>query len=210
MTWFTQTANADEAVKEHVHMFLAVAIDLPSGIQRLWSGYGDLSFGGFTYTGIGTFGQVAVGAEHTRLLAEKKSFRLSGVDPSLMPEADIDGSFGRSITEYFGFLDTNAGVLIAMPEINWEGRIDSIIRCDGPEPFLEITAENRMVYLDLPNGWRYTHEHQQQFFPGDDGLKLVPTTETTTVHWGGSLVKAGIPGARAGVADRARAIKAGK
>lgn len=191
MTWFTESANQTEAASEHVHMFIAVAMDFTSGFLRCWSGFGDLSFGGYTYTGTGNMGTVSVSPDHTRLLAEKKSYRISGVDPSIVSEADIDACFGRSVTEYFGFLDAN-GVLVATPETNWEGRIDSFSRVDSAEPYIEVTAENRMVLLDLPNGWRYTHEHQDQFFANDTGLKLVPTTMTAEVLWGDRRVTVGL------------------
>lgn len=191
MTWFVQSANQDEAAKPHVQMFIAVDLDLPPGHLRLWTGEGTIQIAGNDYRGIGEFGSVSASPDHTRLLAERKAYRLSGCDPSLMSESDIDGSFGRSITEYFDFLN-DAGQLVATPEINWEGRMDAIKRKDGADACIEVNAENRMVYLDVPNGWRYTHEHQQLFFSGDDGLKLVPTTMTTELLWGGRKVVPGI------------------
>ena len=64
---------------------------------------------------------------------------------------------------------------------------------------IEVTAENRMVLLDQANGWRYTHEHQQQFFAGDNGLLLVPSTMTAEVIWGG---RKAVPGVIGGIAGR--------
>jgi len=191
MTWFVQSANETESAKPHARIFIAADFDFPSGHVRVWTGFGDIVISGQTFTGIGTLGEVSVPSEHTRLLAERKTYRLSGVDVSLVPESDIDACFGRSIVEWFGFL-TDTGQLVATPEINWEGRIDGINRVDSDNPFIEVQAENRMVLLDQPNNWRFTHEHQGQFFAGDDGLKLVPTTMTAMVIWGSNYVKPGI------------------
>lgn len=190
MTWFTQSSNETEAAKEHVTMFIAVALDFSSGVARFWSGIGELTFGGYTYMGVGYLGTIAPADEHVRNVAEKRAFRLSGVDPSLVSEADIDACYGRSVTEYFGFIDAN-GALVATPETNWEGRMDGIMRRDGDEPVIEVTAESKFALLDQPDGWRFTDEHQQQFFSGDRGFQLVPAVMTATVVWGGSTINPG-------------------
>jgi hypothetical protein len=195
VSWFQQSANGTEADKDAVCLFVAVAFAFQSATVRVWSGFGDLTFGGFTYTGTGDLGKITAHTEQVVLVSEKKTYQLSGVDPALVPEADFDSSFGRSVTEYFGFL-TQAGAQVATPEINWEGRIDSCRRVDGSTPLIEVNAEYRLSLVDQTDGWRYTHEHQQQFFAGDDGLKYVPTLETTEILWGGSRVYPGSGGGR--------------
>jgi hypothetical protein len=207
MTWFAQSANQSEAALPHARMFLAADFDFSSGHVRTWTGWGNITINGQTYTGVGTLGEVSVSPDHVRLVAERWSYRLSGVDPSLVPESDIDACFGRDVTEYFGFL-TEAGQLVATPEINREGRMDGINRADSDEPYIEVQAENRMALLDRTNGWRYTHEHQQSFFAGDDGLKLVASTMTAEITWGGKSTKPGVVGSLAqNVVARVRSQK---
>lgn len=190
MSWFQQTANGTEADKEAVCLFVAVAFAFQSATVRVWSGFGDLSLGGFTYTGTGYLGRITAHTEQVMLVSEKKTYQLSGTDPALVPESDFDSSFGRSVTEYFGFL-TQAGAQVATPEINWEGRIDSCRRVDGSAPLIEVNAEYRLSLIDQVDGWRYTQEHQQQFFAGDDGFRYVPVLETSELLWGGSRVYPG-------------------
>ncbi len=190
MSWFQQTANATEADKDAVALFIAVAFAFQSGTLRFWTGFGDLTFGGNTYLGSGDLGKISTHTEQIPLVSEKKTYQLTGVNPALVSEADFDTSFGRSVTEYFGFL-TPAGQLVATPEINWEGRIDSCRRVDGSAPLIEVNAEYRLAVVDGVDGWRYTHEHQQQFFPGDDGLALAASVETTDVVWGGVHIAPG-------------------
>lgn len=193
MTWFQQAANGTEADKEHVCLFIAVAMAFQSATVRIWSGVGELSFGGNSYIGAGEFCGVSAHTEQTALVADKKTFRLTGVDPAIVAEADFDSSFGRSVTEYMGFL-SGSGQLVATPEVNWEGRIDSCRRIDGEVPAIEISAEFRLVLIDRMDGWRYTHEHQQQFFPGDNGFQFVGTLETSELLWGGRRVYPGSSG----------------
>lgn len=194
MSWFASSANETEAAKEHVCMFIAVAFDFPSSVYRFWSGYGDLTLFGNTFTGTGELGKITTKPENTRLVAETKTFQLSGVDLALVNESDLEGCFGRPVTEYIGFLDQN-GQLVADPEINWEGLMDKPRRVDGLEPIIEINAEHRLALIDQADGWRYTHEHHQQFFPGDNGCREVPSVETAEIYWGGYRV---MPGGRGG------------
>jgi hypothetical protein len=174
-------------------MFIAVAFAFPSGTQRFWTGFGDLSFGGDAYIGTGTLGSITVKPENVRLLAERKTYQLSGVDPLLASEADIDASFGRSVTEYLGFLSA-AGTVVATPEIYWEGRMDNIRRVYGENPVIEVNAEHRLVMMDRPDGWRFTHEHQLMFYAADLGFRETSSVETSNVLWGGYGVLPGSAG----------------
>lgn len=171
-------------------MFVAASFAFASATIYVWSGFGDLVIAGNTYSGIGTLGKITPNTEQVNLLSERKTYQLSGADPALVLESDFDSAYGRSVTEYLGFISV-AGLVVATPEINWEGRMDSCRRVDGPAPLIEVNAEHRLALLDKPDGWRYTHEHQQIFFAGDDGLKRVPSIDTTELLWGGFRVQPG-------------------
>jgi hypothetical protein len=200
MTWFVTSANETETAKEHYHMFLAADFDFPSGHVYLWSGTGELSIGGNTYLGMGELVRVSVAPERSNLTVDRKTYQLTGVpvDPAVVSETDIDGSFGRSVTEYLGFLNAETRQLLATPEVNFEGEISNIRRVDGREPLIEVNADNRLIMLDQADGWRYTHEHQQQFYAGDLGYNQVPSLDLKEVLWGGRRVVAGGGGSRGG------------
>ena len=190
MSWFAYSANETEAGKEHVGILIAVDFDFPSAHVYLWTGIGDLTFGGHTYLGVGDLGKIDTPAEPTLLTANTKKYQLSGIDPAGIPESDIDYSYGRSVTEYLGFFDTELRTLVATPEINWEGRIDTMRRVDGSAPLVEVTAEHRLVSLDLTDTWRYTHEHQQMFYPSlsDNGFDQVTAIQLKKTVWSGKNV----------------------
>lgn len=201
MTWFAQVANQTEADKSHVALFVAVSFAMASGTSYFWSGVGTLVISGNSYVGVGHVGEIGIVPETISLRAERKTYRLSGVDPLLFAESDIDSSYARSVTELFGFL-TKDGALVAQPEVLWEGRVDSVRRVDGDSPIIEVTAESRFVILDKPDGSRWTQEHQQDFFSGDTGFDQVPLLNASTVLWGGTIVLTGsygpVPGPGSG------------
>lgn len=202
MTWFAISANQSAAEAEHVHIFIAVDFDFPSGHARFWTGYGEITIGGNVYTGAGALGRITFPSERAGLDASRRTFQLSGaeVNPALVTETDIDGCFGREVTAYLGLLD-RSGSLVGEPEVEWEGRIDSVRRRDGFEPSIEVNAEHRLAILEKESGWRFTHEHQQQFYAGDTGFSRLTQSLLREVVWGGSIVSGGAPrfGGRAGI-----------
>ena len=210
MTWFVTSANATEAAKTHYFPFLAVDFDFPSGHYRYWTGIGDLTLSGNVYTGVGDLAKIDGESETTELNAQRRKYSLAGFSPESSPgvsdlvvsvdESDIDGSFGRSVTEYLGFLNPETRTLVATPEVFWEGRIDSIGRSDGANPVIEVSTEHRLALLDRIDGWRWTDEHQQQFFPGsgDTGFDQVNAIALKKVIWGGKGVDPAVKGANPG------------
>lgn len=188
MTWFASSANELEALKDRYAPFAAVDFDFPSGHYRFWTGIGEIILNGNTYIGAGQIAKIESENETTELAAQRKKYSLSGVDPSTVDEDDIDNSFGRSVVEYLGFVNPDSRLLVAATEIIWEGRIDSFRRVDGSAPLIEVTAEHRLAMLDRSDDWRWTHEHQQQFYAGDLGFNLVPTLALKKVMWSGKAV----------------------
>jgi len=202
MSWFEHSTNETEAGKSRYMPFIAVDFDFLSQHTRVWSGIGTITINGAEYTGVGDLGEINSPPEHTRLVPESKHYALSGVDlidPSRISESDIDNSFGRAVTEYLGFVDPNTWQMVAEPEINWEGRMGVMRRIEGPEPKVTQSAEHRLAIMNAPDGYRYTHEHAQEFFSGELGFREVPGIETKEVLWGGQRVLPGQQGAINGV-----------
>lgn len=200
MTWFASSANQAEAQKESYFMFLAASLDFPSGTARFWTGAGDLVIAGQTFIGMGKFVGVSPSSERSNMTTERRTYRLSGVDPTIVLESDLENCFGREVIEYFGFLNPETRQLLDTPEENWRGEMSNAGRRDGREPLIEVNAEHYLHRLDETDGWRYTHEHQQQFYLGDLGLNQVHKIEMQEVFWGGDKVRPGVapPGGGSG------------
>jgi hypothetical protein len=204
--WFTVEANQDESEKKRYRPFLAVDFDFPSGHVRLWTGTGTLPLFGNQYLGMGHLARVSMTVDRVNLTVERKTYQLSGakLDPSVVSEDDLDNSFGRSVTEYLGFLNNTTHQLLADPEINFEGEIAGTGRKDGREPMIEVTSDSRLIILDRPDGWRYTQEHQRDFYPQaplDLGFDKMVWLETKERIWGGRRVFVGTGGTGGGRGD---------
>lgn len=195
MTWFTESANEDEADKTHCQPFVAVDMEFSSGHIRLWTGAGNLTLSGNVYSGIGDMGSIESDSETAELLVQKRKYVLSGVDPALVDESDIDDSHGYPIITYLGFLNPETKQLIGDPELLFEDDVDNVERKDGPAPTITINAQSRLRKLNIPGGLRYTQEHQQRVYPsgGDNGYDQVVAIQMKTIVWGGKLVDPAVP-----------------
>ena len=201
MSWFSVSANEQEAAKERYCMFLAVDFDFPSGHLYLWTGAGELVIGGNTYLGMGKLARASYPSERSALTSERKIYQLAGepVDPAIVPESDVANSFGRQVIEYFGFLNSETMQLLADPEVNFVGHISNISRSDGASPTITVSVEDETVLCDQVDGWRYTHEHQQLFYAGDQGFREVASIELTEILWGGRRLVQTSAGGRNGI-----------
>ena len=195
MTWFTDPDIEAEVQLPHNVLVLAIDADFPDGHVRLSTWVASIVIAGNTFTAVGTLGSVSSHNETTQLVADTRSYRLSGCDPSLVPETEIDNCFGRSFFEYLAWIDPDDHSVVGY-EINFEGRMDKVTRRDGgTQPYIEVNVEHRLVILDQSDGWCYTDEHQQQFYAGDHGLDQVRfNSNALQISWGGAGVSPGIVG----------------
>ena len=151
----------------------------------LWSGYGQLGFGGVTYLGIGTLGTISPVEETTDLAARGISMRLSGVPTANVALALTENYQGRACTILFGALSPTAGALISSPVTVFQGKMDVMqISDDGQSADITMTAESRLMDFKRPREIRYTDEEQQNLFAGDVGLEFVNDIQEKPIYWG--------------------------
>ena len=151
----------------------------------LWSGYGQLGYGGVTYLGIGTLGTISPVEETTDLAARGIMMRLSGVPTVNVALALTENYQGRACTILFGALSPTAGTLISSPVTVFQGKMDVMqISDDGQSAELTMTAESRLMDFKRPREIRYTDEEQQNLFAGDVGLEFVNDIQEKPIYWG--------------------------
>lgn len=190
MSWFTDPNCAAAAALEHVAIAYCVDFDFPSGHVRLGTWSGSLIVNGQVYLGVGGLGSISNVPEKVALASERWSYLLSGVDPSVVPESEIDNCYGRSVTEYEVWMNPTTYAVIGF-EINREGRMGRVRRRDGGTPIIEVNCQTRLAILEQPDSWRYTTEHQAQFFAGDTGFDQAKELESVEIIWGGKRVEPG-------------------
>jgi hypothetical protein len=165
--------------------FLA-AVETSSGFLRMWTGYGDLAWGGNTYTGAGDLLGVSPIQETDDLAATGLRFSLSGVPASLISVAINNARQGLSAKLWLACLDAS-GAVIGDPILMFSGLTDvPEIEEGGETCTLTMTAESRLIDLDRARVRRYTAEDQKAVHPTDKGFDYVPSLQDKEIVFGRS------------------------
>lgn len=165
-----------------VEVFFAVEIEFASGPLYVWSGYGDLTFGGKTYLGAGQLLQISSVDETTELEAKGASITMSGIPSSFLSLALQEQYQGRSCIIKFGVrLSTGS---LEFVEI-FSGELDQMnITESGDTATIAVTAENILIKLERPVVRRFTEEDQKTRYSADRGLEFVNALQDKEIYWG--------------------------
>jgi hypothetical protein len=150
----------------------------------LWSGFGDLTFNGKNYLGVGNLLSISAVDESTDLTASGASIVLSGIQSPLLAIARDEDYQGRPITIYLGALD-DTGDLIASPTVLFSGFMDVMTIAEaGETSTISVTAENKLIAFDRSYVRRYTAEDQKIDYPNDMGFEFVAKIQEKEIIWG--------------------------
>lgn len=160
-----------KAVRKEPLLLVEMLFD--SGALRLWTGYGDLSFNGFTWTGTGHLLAISPITETAETKQSGMSFVLSGVPSSILSLVEGEDYQGRTLRIYLA-MRTAAGALVASPYESRRLRMDTMEDVeDGDTATITLTAQDETAF-ERPVERRYTNEDQHLDFPNDDFFEFVP------------------------------------
>lgn len=161
-----------------------VTLSFDSGTLYFWTGIGDLSYGGNTFTGTGNLGDVSIVSETTDMRPTGATLKLSGVSSSLISIMLSEHYQGRSATIRYAVFDVNWAMVEALTV--FAGRMDVMRLVDAGELVeITLTVEHRMIAFDRPQEvYFYTHVDQQRLYSGDLGLEFVAPLADKTIYWG--------------------------
>jgi len=181
--------NLDSALASHfagavVYPIFLLRADFDSGTLRLWTGYGDLTWNGATFTGAGEVLNLDLPDETLSLEANGAEATLTGIDSSLVATALAEDYQERPATIWVAALDGGQNLLPPYPV--YAGRIDTMqIKSSGDEADIGVTIEQPLISFKSQRGSRYTPEDQKRRFPDDEGLAQVPTlNDGRQITWG--------------------------
>lgn len=170
------TALSDKLLGKDVDLFVAVELMFDSGALRIWSGIGDKSIGGQTYTGTGSLLSVGGIEESDDLSAPGASISLNGVDSSLVSLAIQEPYQNRDCRILLGsgddFFEIFSGFMDVMT-----------IEDSGETCIINLTVESRLIILDRKVPLRYTQETQNSLYPGDTFFSTVASLQDKKVNW---------------------------
>ena len=157
-----------------------------TGWMRIWSGFGDLSWGSYTWSGAGTLFSVSAVEETSDTSAKGITITLSGIPSDMISLVLSDMRQGKSGKVYLGFLDSSGDIIVDPYQV-FEGRLDVPALQEGADSAtISITYESRLIDLQRTRESRYTNEDQQRAYPGDVAFEFVPNLQEISINWGRS------------------------
>lgn len=136
---------------DEIEVFYAVDLAFDSGNMRLWTGYGNKTIGGQTYTGTGNLLTIDGLEEASDLSARGTTLTLNGLDSTIINYALTEEYQGRLVTIYWGVGSETVEV--------FSGYMDKMTIQDAAESAtISLTVESRLIALERPNIRRYTRE----------------------------------------------------
>jgi len=155
-----------------------------SGWVRIWTGSHDITWDDKLWTGAGALIGVGALEETSDVVASGTNVSLSGVPLDLISLAIEEARQGSPGRIWLALLTPERKV-IANPVQAFSGRLDvPEISEDGSTCTITISYESRLIDLNTPRNWRYTHESQQVLFPGDRGFEHVTAIQDREITWG--------------------------
>jgi hypothetical protein len=193
VSWFTDSNVEALYERENIIEAIAIDADFPSGHVRLTTWPAGLTLNGDSFVSAAGIVEIQDSEETAQRIFEPRVYSISGVDLSVIPESEIDNSFGRTWIEYLVGIDPDTRQIVGYEEA-WAGYIGRMRRLDSLTPVIQVHVNHRLAALDQPDNYRRTNEHQQQFFSGDTGFLHVKILGTQEIIWGGNRVSPGTPG----------------
>jgi hypothetical protein len=162
--------------------------DFASGAVRVCTHNRDVSWNGYTWTGLGDFIGLGQLVENGDVRDDGMEFYLNGVSNTLLVKALEAGFRRRECSLWLGlFTNTNMTALVADP-IEWDFLMDGMPIADDAPGSSRITVKAQSWLSDLarPRERRLTDDDQQQLYPGDTGLEYTVALANAQVTVGGA------------------------
>lgn len=187
--------------------FFAVRLFFDTQTLSFWTGLGELTVSGVTYTGTGQFLQISQLSETAEISAKGAVITLSGLPSNLISLALTEPYQGRVCEIYFGAIDANktylldeAGNYILHEDgsaidlttgdpneivLVFSGYMDQMNIDEGPETStIGVAVESKLIDLERPRVFRYTDASQKSRFPDDKGFEYVEDLQDKRFNWG--------------------------
>lgn len=165
--------------RPEVQPYYALEIAFDSGTVRLWTGYGDRTINGETYTGAGALLNIQGLAEVSDLSAKAINISLSGVAQELVSLALQEPYQRRKCKVFLGTVDVADVVEVFTGSLNTMPIEDS-----GESSVIQATVDSKLVETEKASNLRYTSQMQKAKYPEDTFFDYTIAIQDAEIVWG--------------------------
>lgn len=163
-----------------IYPFFAIDFDFASFPLYFWSGIGDITINGKTYTGSGNLLTIGAISEVSDMSATGCNITCSGIPSEMLSLALSEPYQGRYCRIYLGVRND----MSTYTEV-FSGLMDKMDIQEGQDSStIVIAVESRLVDLERPRVRRFTSSDQKSRYPTDLGLDFVASLENANLTWG--------------------------
>ena len=184
-------ANAATVQGSHVHIVNLVSIAFDDPVYA-HSGYGQISYNGNNYLGVGSLGAISEAKESEVLGPSSITLTLSGIDPKMLAEALDSSNYGALVTIYEGYRQDD-GTLVEDPWVFWRGTVEYATSSEDQESTINLLCQHDLAVVDERDNSRFTDEDQLQRYPGDRIFEFITQMLDLRLEWGGGIVQGAPP-----------------
>lgn len=157
--------------------------DWPTGIVRVWTGYGPLQWDSHTWDGVGTFGGIGDITETEEIRANGVSVVLNGIPFEILQPVIGQRIWGRPAKLYLMALGATG--VIANPIRMFSGRMDTAEISEASESCsIVLQMESRLADLQRHRGRRRNDQDQRLIHPDDTGMRYTAGLQGKELFWG--------------------------
>lgn len=187
-----------------VYPFMAVEMLFDESSLRLWTGLGELNFGGNVWVGAGELLSISTVQETSDIVVRGADLTLSAIPSNVVSLALSEPYQGRVCNIYFGMfsrgsalqesgdfilLEDGSKILLEDQSTGlsniFSGYMDEMNIEEAPDTAtIELKVENKLIDLERQRVRRYTSAYQKSKFPGDKGFDFVEDLQDKRVVWG--------------------------
>lgn len=168
-----------------IRAVLLLDAEFINGWLYLHTGYGDMTWGGHVYQGIGQLIALSAIEETGEVRATGLTATLAGLDQGITSIALQELAQNKAGIVRLGLQDSAGAWIGDGPEIVFSGKLDvGTVREEAGNATVTINYESRLVNLETPRRWAWTDQDQQTTYPGDLGCKQTGTIADQILQWG--------------------------
>lgn len=161
-----------------INIYYAVELDFDSAPLRIWTGAGNRTLEGNTYTGAGYLLSISELSEVADMAAQSSTVTLSGLSSEVLTYALTEPYQGRTARVLLIINDED-------PIEVFGGFMDVMTIDDTPEGgTVSLTIESRLVELERTKSFRYTDENHRTRHPDDSFFSYVSSLQDKEILWG--------------------------
>jgi hypothetical protein len=164
---------------EAVEPFYAIEAQFSGGTVRLWTGYGNRTIEGNTYSGAGSLLSISGLDEISDLSAKSITVTLSGIDETILGLALSEPYQRRKLRVLFGVMGSSTSVELFAGLMN-----TMTIEDAGETSTISVLVDSKLVELERASNRRYTSESQKSRYPGDTFFDYVSKLQDRQLVWG--------------------------